>query len=156
MQKKKRPVFIVFYYERGGGVGRKVKRLWSYFLHHVFVGVFQYVPGPPKHVLHLVWSAYVISTAVRTASKVAWRAQILGKTRPVSETNKMIFWRWDQQLLWQLRGALKKNRQKSYGIHHNMKLWTKNFTIPRDYEGGGGPLHSKRLWKRASFFCIPP
>ena len=59
---KKRPVFIVFYYE-GGGVGRKVKRLWSYFLHHVFVGVFQYVPGPPKHVLHLVWSANVISTA---------------------------------------------------------------------------------------------
>ena len=62
---KKRPFFIVFYYE-GGGVGRKVKRLWSYFLHHVFVGVFQYVPGPPKHVLHLVWSAYVISTALRT------------------------------------------------------------------------------------------
>ena len=55
----------------GGGVSRKVKRLWSYFLHHVFVGVFQCVPGPPKHVLHLVWSAYVISTAVRTASKVA-------------------------------------------------------------------------------------
>ena len=56
---KKRPVFIVFYYEEGGGVGRKVKRLWSYFLHHVFVGVFQYVPGPPKHVLHLVWSFFV-------------------------------------------------------------------------------------------------
>ena len=53
------------------GVGRKVKRLWSFFLHHVFVGVFQYVPGPPKHVLHLVWSVYVISTAIGTALKVA-------------------------------------------------------------------------------------
>ena len=40
-----------------------------------------------------------------------------------------------------------------------MKLWTKNFTIPRDYEGGGGgpgPLHRKRLWKRAFFFAYPP
>ena len=68
--KKRRPFFVVFDYE-GGGIGRNVKRLRSYFLNHVFVGVFQYVPGPPKHVLHLVWSAYVISTAVRTASKVA-------------------------------------------------------------------------------------
>ena len=27
--------------------------------------------GPLKHVLHLVWNAYVISTAIRTALKVA-------------------------------------------------------------------------------------
>ena len=64
---------------RGEGVGRKVKRLWSYFLHHVFVGVFQYVPGPPKYVLHLVWSAFVLSTAIRTALKVAIGVQILKK-----------------------------------------------------------------------------
>ena len=41
-----------------------VKKLRSYFLNHDFVGVFQYVLGPPKHVLHLVWNVYVISTAV--------------------------------------------------------------------------------------------
>ena len=34
--------------------------------------------GPSKHVLHLVWSAYFISTAVRTALKVARTPQILG------------------------------------------------------------------------------
>ena len=32
-----------------------------------------------------------------------------------------------------------KIRFRTYGIHHNIKIWTKNFTIPRDYEGGGGP-----------------
>ena len=67
---KKKALFVVFYY-KGGGVGGNVKRLQNFFINHVFFGVFQYVPGPPKHVLHLVWSAYVISTAVRTASKVA-------------------------------------------------------------------------------------
>ena len=51
--------------------GRKVKRLWSYFLHHVFVGVFQYVPGPQKHVLHLVWSDSDISRDINIAFKLA-------------------------------------------------------------------------------------
>ena len=69
--KKKGPFCSLLLRKGGGGVGGNVKRLQSFFINHVFVGVFQYVPGPPKHVLHLVWSAYVISTAVRTASKVA-------------------------------------------------------------------------------------
>ena len=47
--------------------------------------VFQYVPGPPKHVLHLVWSAYFISTAVRTALKVARTPQILGGKKAIIE-----------------------------------------------------------------------
>ena len=46
--------------------------------------------GHPKHVLHLVWSAYFISTAVRTALKVARTPQILGERRPVSKNNKII------------------------------------------------------------------
>ena len=36
-----------------------------------FVGVFQNDFGPPKHVLHLVWSVLGISTAIKTALKVA-------------------------------------------------------------------------------------
>ena len=68
---KKKGPFCSLLLRMGGGVGGNVKRLQSFFINHVFVGVFQYVSGPPKHVLHLVWSAYVISTAVRTASKVA-------------------------------------------------------------------------------------
>ena len=39
--------------------------------------------GPPKHVLHLVWSAYVLSTAIGTALKIARGSQIMGKRRPV-------------------------------------------------------------------------
>ena len=41
------------------------------------------IVGPPKHVLHLVWSAYVLSTAIRTALKVARTVQIQGDRRPV-------------------------------------------------------------------------
>ena len=33
--------------------------------------MFQYDFGPPKHVLHLVWSVLGIYTAIKTASKVA-------------------------------------------------------------------------------------
>ena len=45
---------------------------------------------PPKHVLHLVWSPYVIYTAIRTALKVACKARILGKRRSISKNNKTI------------------------------------------------------------------
>ena len=38
---------------------------------------------PQKHALHLVWSAFVISTAIRTALKVARGAKILGEKRPI-------------------------------------------------------------------------
>ena len=47
------------------------------------------VLGPPKHVLHLVWSVFVvIYTAIRTALKEARGARILGKRRPVSKNKK--------------------------------------------------------------------
>ena len=36
-----------------------------------FYGILPYWGGPPKHVLHLVWSAYIISTAIRAALKIA-------------------------------------------------------------------------------------
>ena len=39
--------------------------------------------GPQKHVLQLVWSAYVLSTAIRTALKIARGSQIMGKRRAV-------------------------------------------------------------------------
>ena len=38
--------------------------------------------GPPKHVLHLIWSAFVISTAIRTPLKEVGGAQIVRKRRP--------------------------------------------------------------------------
>ena len=70
---KKRPFFKSFTMKgRGwGGVGRKVKRLWSYFLHHVFVAVFQYVPGPQN--MFYTWSGVPMSYLQqnRIDSKVA-------------------------------------------------------------------------------------
>ena len=49
-----------------------------FFEKSIFQRVSRIILGPPKHVLHLVWSAYFISTAVRTALKVARTPQILG------------------------------------------------------------------------------
>ena len=46
-------------------------KLLSFFMNYVFVWVFQYDFRPPKHVLHLVWSVLGISTAIKTALKVA-------------------------------------------------------------------------------------
>ena len=36
-----------------GNVKKKRKKIVSFFIDHVFVGVFQYDPGPPKHALEL-------------------------------------------------------------------------------------------------------
>ena len=48
--------------------------------------------GPPKHVLHLVLCAFIISTANRTALKVARRSYILRKRRPVEIRKFNCFW----------------------------------------------------------------
>ena len=37
----------------GRGAARDVKELQGFFINHVFVGVFQYDFGPPKHALEL-------------------------------------------------------------------------------------------------------
>ena len=44
-----------------------VKKPNCFFEKSIFQRVSRIILGPPKHVLHLVWSAYFISTAVRTA-----------------------------------------------------------------------------------------
>ena len=65
----------------GGGSARVVKKPNCFFEKSIFQRVSRIILGPPKHVLHLVWSAYFISTAVRTALKVARTPQILGERR---------------------------------------------------------------------------
>ena len=50
---KKKALFVVFYYEWGGGVGGNAKRLQSFFINYVFFGVFQNDLGPPKYALEL-------------------------------------------------------------------------------------------------------
>ena len=52
--KKKRPVFVVFDYERGRGGRQKCKRTTKpFFISYAFFGVFQNDPGPPKYALEL-------------------------------------------------------------------------------------------------------
>ena len=64
-----------------GGVSEGGEKPNCFFDKSIFQGVSGIILGPPKHVLHLVWSAYFISTAVRTALKVAQTPQILGERR---------------------------------------------------------------------------
>ena len=74
----------------GGGVSEGDEKPNCFFEKSIFQRVSRIILGPSKHVLHLVWSAYFISTAVRTALKVARTPQILGERRPVSKNNKII------------------------------------------------------------------
>ena len=67
----------------GGGVTEGNKKPNPFFGKVFFQWACRIILVPPKHVLHLVWSAYVLSTSIRTALKIARTAQILGKRRPV-------------------------------------------------------------------------
>ena len=79
----------------GGGSARVVKKPYCCFEKVFFQRACRIILGPPKHVLHLVWSPYVIYTAIRTALKEAWEARILGKKGQNPRT-KNIFFEWDQ------------------------------------------------------------
>ena len=78
---------------QGGGSAREVKKPYCFFEKVFF---FQWacriILVTPKHVLHLVWSPFVIYTAIRTALKEAWEARILGKRRSESKNKKIRFW----------------------------------------------------------------
>ena len=70
----------------GGGGGGGQQGWWKtklLFWKSIFQRVSRIILGPSNHVLHLVWSVYFISTAVRTALKVAWTPQIMGERRPL-------------------------------------------------------------------------
>ena len=71
----------VWSFAKPGGVSEGDEKPNCFFEKSIFQRVSRIILGPPKHVLHLVWSAYFISTAVRTALKVARTPQILGERR---------------------------------------------------------------------------
>ena len=54
-----------------GGAERGEKRHEQNFNKCFFQKPYRIILGPPKHVLHLVWSVLGISTAIKTALKVA-------------------------------------------------------------------------------------
>ena len=55
----------------GGGVRAGEKRTRRFFKKVFFQKPYRIILGPPKHVLHLVWSVLGIYTAIITALKVA-------------------------------------------------------------------------------------
>ena len=55
----------------GGGVRAGEKRTRRFFKKVFFQKPYRIILGPPKHVLHLVWSVLGIYTAIKTALKVA-------------------------------------------------------------------------------------
>ena len=55
---------------RGGGQSGE-KRTRRFLKKVFFQKPYRIILGPPKHVLHLVWSVLGISTAIKTALKVA-------------------------------------------------------------------------------------
>ena len=91
---EKKPVFfMVFCQTRGRGVSEGSKKTILLFWKIIFFQrACRIILGPQKHVLHLVWSPYVIYTAIRTALKVACKARILGKRRSISKNKKIKFW----------------------------------------------------------------
>ena len=89
---KKKSVFLMVFCQTGGwGSARVVKKPYCFFEKVFFQRACRIILGPPKHVLHLVWSAFVIYTAIRTALKVASKARILRKRRSISK-NKTKNW----------------------------------------------------------------
>ena len=91
--RKKNPYFLwSFAKPGGGGSARVVKKPYCFFEKVFFQRACRIILVPPKHVLHLVWSPYVIYTAIRTALKEAWEARILGKRRSESKNKKIRFW----------------------------------------------------------------
>ena len=93
--KMKRSKFCGYRHKGRGGVraGEKIHK--RNFNKCFFQKPYRIILGPPKHVLHLVWSVLGISTAIKTALKVAptgsskW--SINGKVKHYNWTRKIDF-----------------------------------------------------------------
>ena len=67
-----------------GGSGRVVKKPYCFLKKYFFQRACRIILGPLKHVLHLVWSAFVKYTANRTALKVALYDFLDGPPAPLN------------------------------------------------------------------------
>ena len=107
--------------------------------------------GPLKHVLHLVWSVYVTSKAIKTALKVEllrffftldaspWLGQIM-----VSKKKKVNFFLLKIRFRHYRSIFHQKNEEKKFSPEN----WPK-----KTKQGGGGGVRG-RVGKRPSFFRI--
>ena len=69
----------------GGGQSRGKKDTKVFFKSVFFQKPYRIILGPPKHVLHLVWSVLGIYTAIITALKVAFYDFFDGPPAPLTQ-----------------------------------------------------------------------
>ena len=70
---------------RGGGAERGKKGHEGFLKKCFFQKPYRIILGPPKHVLHLVWSVLGIYTAIITALKVAFYDFFDGPPAPLTQ-----------------------------------------------------------------------
>ena len=78
-------IFCILGHEGGGGVRAGEKRTRRFFKKVFFQKPYRIILGPPKHVLHLVWSVLGIYTAIITALKVAFYDFFDGPPAPLTQ-----------------------------------------------------------------------
>ena len=78
---------------RGGGGGGQGggKKTKGVFKKGFFQKSYRIILGPPKYVLYLVWSVLCISTAIKTALKVALNGKFLAKVDHYNRTTQINF-----------------------------------------------------------------
>ena len=77
--------FCGYGHEGGGGSERGKKGHEGFLKKCFFQKPYRIILGPPKHVLHLVWSVLGIYTAIITALKVAFYDFFDGPPAPLTQ-----------------------------------------------------------------------
>ena len=70
---------MVFCQTRGGGSPRVVKKPYCFFEKVFLQRACRIILGPPKHVLHLVWSCFGIYLGIKITLKVALNSYLIPK-----------------------------------------------------------------------------
>ena len=132
-----------------------MKEPLGFFINHVFVVVFQYDSGTPKHALEL-----------KKTFNFFWilhkRTELYGLELKVQKVKFKVLNSFQWFFFHFFHFFLKcKIRFRTYCIHRNIKICTYDLNCPRDYWGGGGgggarPLIGKRLLKKSKFLRHPP
>ena len=130
-----------------------MKEPLGFFINHVFVVVFQYDSGTPKHALEL-----------KKTFNFFWilhkRTELYGLELKVQKVKFKVLNSFQWFFFHFFHFFLKcKIRFRTYCIHRNIKICTYDLNCPRDYWGGVGvarPLSSKRLLKKSKFLRHPP
>ena len=75
----------------------------------LFQKPYRIILGPPKHVLHLVWSVLGISTAIKTALKVALYDFFDGPPAPLNSQlmDKVNHYNWTKQIDFSMGPSVK-------------------------------------------------